>query len=291
MPLACPQCTAAIVESQRFCRYCGYRLDEGLQDFVDTATYDKNTTPVSQSPGPLYTILSPMVTAPTSPLEVRSKRLRPFPILLAVIVLLALALGFLSYRFMGRPGERTLPVEPALIEDISTPGLGDLSVDDLVQMKIHGIDPEFVRGTLATGFPDVTVDELVQMKIHGIDVLYIKEMMQAGLGELTIDDLVQMKIHGIDPAFVKEMRSTGFLDVTTDDLAQMKIHGIDADFVRDMTRLVGDLSVDDLVQLKIHGIEPEVVRALKQAGKALPSVDDMIQRKLAGELASPPPAP
>jgi hypothetical protein len=47
-------------------------------------------------------------------------------------------------------------------------GFRDVSVDDLVSMRIHGVTTEFAR-RVKQREPGVTVDELVSMRIHGRD--------------------------------------------------------------------------------------------------------------------------
>ncbi|MEO8077620.1 MAG: hypothetical protein ABI818_14925 [Acidobacteriota bacterium] len=46
-------------------------------------------------------------------------------------------------------------------------GYGDLSIDRLVQFRIHGVDAEFVRKTRAAGFKGLDAQDLVDMRIHG----------------------------------------------------------------------------------------------------------------------------
>jgi membrane-associated protease RseP (regulator of RpoE activity) len=38
---ACPSCNAALVDGMRFCRQCGYRLGEGLAEYVETERFDR----------------------------------------------------------------------------------------------------------------------------------------------------------------------------------------------------------------------------------------------------------
>lgn len=37
----CPSCGAALVDGMRFCRMCGYRLGEGLAEYVETERFDR----------------------------------------------------------------------------------------------------------------------------------------------------------------------------------------------------------------------------------------------------------
>lgn len=40
-PQACPSCSAALVDGMRFCRQCGYRLGEGMAEYVETVRFDR----------------------------------------------------------------------------------------------------------------------------------------------------------------------------------------------------------------------------------------------------------
>jgi beta-lactamase regulating signal transducer with metallopeptidase domain len=44
-----------------------------------------------------------------------------------------------------------------------------LTVNDIVQMRIHGVTANMVRDLNARGIDDLTADELVRIKIHGLD--------------------------------------------------------------------------------------------------------------------------
>jgi len=73
MSRTCSQCQSPILETQRFCRYCGHRLGEGLQDYVETQMYGPPplqpthlTEPIS-----LYPSWSPTAAPETTPLVVK----------------------------------------------------------------------------------------------------------------------------------------------------------------------------------------------------------------------------
>lgn len=49
--MTCPSCRAELPRGMRFCRLCGYRLGEGLAEFVETVRFDG--MPVAPPPAPL----------------------------------------------------------------------------------------------------------------------------------------------------------------------------------------------------------------------------------------------
>ncbi len=67
--LACPNCQTALLRGMRFCRACGFRLGEGLAEYVETMRFDGAALPVAytppqqtmtQTPAPPTTMLAPM---------------------------------------------------------------------------------------------------------------------------------------------------------------------------------------------------------------------------------------
>lgn len=48
----CPSCGAALVAGLRFCRMCGYRLGEGVEEYVPTQRFDASSMPTAAAPPP-----------------------------------------------------------------------------------------------------------------------------------------------------------------------------------------------------------------------------------------------
>ena len=68
--------------------------------------------------------------------------------------------AFLAFRIHG--------VTPAMVRDVRASGL-KASDDELIAMRIHGVSPEFIAEMKSRGLKNLTVDQLVSLRIHGID--------------------------------------------------------------------------------------------------------------------------
>jgi beta-lactamase regulating signal transducer with metallopeptidase domain len=181
------------------------------------------------------------------------------------------------------------------IGGLAAAGYRNLSVDELITFKIHGVTPEFIREMEAAGFPHPTADELMTMRIQNVDSEFVKELKAAGYSGLSIDQLVAFKIHGVDPArlaemqklwgklspdqvitmqihemtpeYAAQMKGLGMGEPSFDQLVSMKIHDVTPEFARELKALgVGGLSLDELVALKIHGAEPATIREIQKLG-------------------------
>ena len=73
----------------------------------------------------------------------------------------------------------------------------NISSDDLVAFRIHGVSPEFVRSMKEAGYAKISPDQLVAMRIHGVDASFVKEVREHGYKDPTIDDLIELRIHGL----------------------------------------------------------------------------------------------
>ena len=195
---------------------------------------------------------------------------------------------------------------PSYIDEMKAAGLGDLTVDQLVALKIQGVTPEYVRdvnqlglkpnadefvslkvqgvtpeyikGLRALGFnPDL--DQIVGMKVQGVDADYVHSLKEVGVtGDA--DDFVGMKVQGVTAGYVKELRALG-LNVTADDVVGLKVQGVTASYVKGLQDLGLKPSADEVVGLKVQGITAEYVRDIRALGLN-PSADDLLAMKVQG---------
>jgi len=93
----CPSCRAALVDGMRFCRMCGYRLGEGMAEYVETVRFDAmpNMPGMGQQPhgnqsmtGAPTTVMTPAM-APLAPMwkpKRGKKRWVAFLLLMVVLI-------------------------------------------------------------------------------------------------------------------------------------------------------------------------------------------------------------
>jgi hypothetical protein len=151
------------------------------------------------------------------------------------------------------PAAPSSPVPPvSYIEAMKSVGFDNLEVDDLIAMKIHDIDTDFVRRMRAIGFkPDA--QELIAMKIHGVSPDYVKAMRDLGFTP-DAQEIVAMKIQDISPEYVKDLRAAGF-EMSTQEIIHAKIMDITPEFIRAANAHgFKDLTAEKLIQLKVADI-------------------------------------
>jgi beta-lactamase regulating signal transducer with metallopeptidase domain len=168
------------------------------------------------------------------------------------------------------------------IDGLKAEGIVDLSIDQLIAMKIQNVTPEYVHSIHALGLkPDV--NEFIAMRVQSVSPELIRELRDAGLAQ-NIDQIIAMRVQGVTPEYVKQLHEMGF-DTDAGSVLAMKVQGVTGEYVRDM-RSVTDpkLSSRELVAMKVQGVTPKYVRELKAMGFQL-DAGDVIAMKVQGVTA------
>jgi beta-lactamase regulating signal transducer with metallopeptidase domain len=164
------------------------------------------------------------------------------------------------------------------LDAMEAAGFKNLTVDELISMKIQGVTPGYVKEVRELGL-QATPDELIGMRVQGITPEYVREMRKFD-SNANIDELIGMKVQGITPEYAREMR-TLYSNLKADELIGMKVQGITPEYVREFHDLGLQPSADDLIGLKVQGVTPNYVKEMRATGLK-PSTDDLIGMKVQG---------
>ncbi len=191
-------------------------------------------------------------------------------------------------QFADEPQSAAPPVPPSAepsqkdsyIDGIRSAGFTNISVDDLIALKIQGVTPEYIRQMRAAGL-NPTVHELISMKAQGVDPEYLREIRSTGLNP-SVHELAAMKAVGVTPEYVRKVRST-WNDVTLHDLIGMRAQGIDpADAAAYAQLGLKDVTLHSLMSLKAVGVTPDYIRAMRTAGFSNMSAHEYLSAKAVG---------
>jgi beta-lactamase regulating signal transducer with metallopeptidase domain len=173
-------------------------------------------------------------------------------------------------------------ITPEYIESVRKLGFDNLSIRQLVEMRVHNIDEAFVKEARGWGLDKPTIRELVQLKVAGVTSEYIAAMKKAGFDNLPIRELSSLRLHGAGPEYVETMRRLGYANLTARQLTSLKVHGVDEAFIKEVQALSAEkLSVNDLLQIRIAGVTPDYARSMKSLGIEAP-VKKLSQMKIHG---------
>jgi beta-lactamase regulating signal transducer with metallopeptidase domain len=195
------------------------------------------------------------------------------------------------------------------IDAMNAAGMADLTIDELVAMKIQGVTPEYVRDLHDQGLhPDADTlvafrvqnvtaayihelrglgfnpgpDEIIAFKVQNVNADYVRGLKEVGI-QPNPDEILALKVQGVTPAYIKELRAAG-LNPDADQVIAMKVQGITPAYIHDLHELGLKPDGDDLVGMKVQGVSPEYVREIQATGLK-PGGDDLIAMRVQGVTA------
>ena len=152
---------------------------------------------------------------------------------------------------------RIFRVDPEYVKAMEGVGFKRLSAEKLVETRIHGATPDYIRDMRAHG-ENLSLDDYIQSRIFRVTPEFADEMKKLGYAGLDHDQLVAFRIHGVTPEFVDELKKLGYRNVSADDLVAMRIHGVTPSFIKKADDAAGrKVSVDRLIEMRIFNIDPE----------------------------------
>jgi hypothetical protein len=92
---------------------------------------------------------------------------------------------------------RIFNIDAAYVNELTSLGYGVPEADQLIGMKVQGVNAEEVRAIRKLGY-EPTADELIQIRIFHVTPDFIRTMQSRGFKNLTIAKLVQIKIFKMD---------------------------------------------------------------------------------------------
>jgi hypothetical protein len=139
------------------------------------------------------------------------------------------------------------------------------SINDLLQLRIHGITMDYIRVARQAGYQNLTAEDYVQLRIHGVDSAYIRDLKSYGL-KPDASDLTQMRIHGVTPEYLKGLKDAGYGSLRAEEVDQLRVHGVEPSFVQEARRSGYNFTPEELAQLRIHGVNGAYLKRLHDAG-------------------------
>lgn len=162
-------------------------------------------------------------------------------------------------------------------------GLGEINPDTQIAFVLQDVGLDFARQMIAFKIAGLTADKLLAMRIHGLEPAYVKDLRSAGAQAADADQLIAFRIHKVTPALVAALHQGG--GVPDDShLVALAIHGATPDWAADLGKLgyLKAASADQLIAFRIHGVTPDYIEGIEKQGYDHPSPDQLITMKIHG---------
>ena len=260
----CPSCGATLVAGLRFCRMCGYRLGEGVEEFVATQRFDAASMPTAAPPPPATDPFHARQTwgaAPMQPIQPfgsasmleggqpqtsrLAKMCRPVRgmwLWVTIILVILIVGGMMPLAMRGRGGRGTPPVAARSFLGVdgfeNVPGGGGAFIQGIAGPETPIVRANLIGGDVIKKFDGKDVRDAGDMRrILGetpvgktVEVVYVRDGVTA---TTTLTTVAQKDTPGMRP-FEQRPGGRGVLDVDVGGRVQVpntNIYGVELDDV------------------------------------------------------------
>lgn len=188
-----------------------------------------------------------------------------------------------------KPSSAAKPLPPAarpngLLAALRATGYGDLSVDEIVDLKNNGVSADLLLDLQEAGVPRLTARELVQLHQQGVGAGYLHEMLAAGIPGLTIKDVVYFRQNNVDSKLVRAIRALGYGPYTPRQIVDLGNNGVNSSFFEELKSYgITQIDARDAIDARNHGVNGNALREARQYGPNL-SIRQIIKLKSAGVI-------
>ena len=162
----------------------------------------------------------------------------------------------------SEPAPRAEPAPPAfepaprnsLLAALVANGYGDLSVDDIIDLKVQGVSPDFIAGMAHSGMGKLPPRQLIELKVQGVRPEYVTEILALGFGPITHRQFIDFKVQGVSIELFRALKDCGFLRAAPGEIIEAKVQGLDPGYLREARKFGPNLTLRQIVRMKQAGI-------------------------------------
>jgi hypothetical protein len=196
----------------------------------------------------------------------------------SVLRVATMAAGLMACVAAGAHMPRWIVFSPAHIPTPSAQASAGLPV--VLAADTRG---SLLAALVASGYGDLTVDEIIELKDHGISGAFLMGVSQAGWGRISPKELMELHAQGVPPEYLRAMREVGLQDPTVRDVVRLKQHGVRPDYISEIHGCgMGRYTAEEAIGFATQGVPPDLFCALKDAGFQQASTREIIDAKNQG---------
>jgi beta-lactamase regulating signal transducer with metallopeptidase domain len=151
-------------------------------------------------------------------------------------------------------GPPAAPVRNSLLAALVANGYGDLSVDDIVNLKNNGVTGDFIAGIAHSGIGKLPPNSLITLKQHGVNPEYVHDILALGFGPYTVPQFVDFRNQSVPIELFAALKEYGLLHADPGEIREAKIHGVSATSLREAKQYSSNLNLKQIIRLKQAGV-------------------------------------
>lgn len=140
-------------------------------------------------------------------------------------------------------------------------------------------DPHsFLAAVVASGYGDLSVDEIIQLRNNGVSAKYLMGISRAGWGKLKPHEIINLHNSGVSAEFLRAAGDAAIPGLTTQGVIDLNASGVTAAYIDGLQAAgLGAFSKDQIISLHNSGVRPGLLAALKEAGFTRLDAQDIIE--------------
>ncbi len=153
------------------------------------------------------------------------------------------------------------------IDGMASVGYKNLSVDQLITLRDHGVSPAYIRALMAAGYPLPPLETAIALVDHGVRVSYIKKMSDMGYTKLSFAELIRAVDHGVRPEVIESLKAAGYTNLSLEQIIRTVDHGVGPSYIKTMAEVgFKNLPLPMLIKMADHGVSAEYVKSIRAQG-------------------------
>ena len=131
-------------------------------------------------------------------------------------------------------------------------GYGNLSVDEIIEMRDSGVSPEFLRSLAESGLKP-SAKEVIELARSGVSGQYLRGLRDGGFKNLGIPDIIEAARSGVRPDLVRALKDA-FPQITMREIIEAAHSGLNAGDLRQAREFSPNLTFPQVIKLKQAGV-------------------------------------
>ncbi len=154
------------------------------------------------------------------------------------------------------PSSAALPAASphSLLAALAANGYGDLSVDEIIELKVQGVSPDFISGMAHSGMGKLPARQLIDLKVQGVNPEYVTEILALSFGPYTPNQIIEFKVQGVSTDLFRALKESGFVHADAREIIEAKIHGVGAGHLREARKYGPNLTLQQIIRMKQAGV-------------------------------------
>lgn len=164
-----------------------------------------------------------------------------------------------------------------LLDALQAAGLRNLSVDDLITIRDHGVSPQLVQSAAAYFGRGIDPKSLAMLADHGVSPRYLNALRENGIDGISPASTVLLMDHGVNADLMRAARSYFSNGISAADMVYLSDHGEQANCLYELQRYgLSGISVADVVRMMDRGVSASYAARVRKTNPRA-SIDDIIR--------------